>query len=565
MMKWFYNMNIGAKLILSFIIVALIAGVVGVVGIYNINHIAELDNKMYVMMTEPLGETVKFVEAYQRVRSNIRDIILTEDQAKIADLEERINTRNKEFDEALNIFGETLLTDEGRQLVADLSENKQKYEEILADIIRLAKLGRDKEAYDLLMSENTEKVRTAIESEYRRLVEIKVTAAEDTAAENRKAATTATTMMVSIALGGVILSILLGFFISRIIKKPINELLGVSREIANGSLDVEIDIDTKDEIGKLAKAFDIMVTNVNEVMTNINSASEQVASGAKQVSDSSMDLSQGSTEQASSVEELTASVEEISSQTQLNAEHAMNAKNISEEAKRNAERGNEDMEQMLVAMKEINESSSNISKIIKVIDEIAFQTNILALNAAVEAARAGQHGKGFAVVAEEVRNLAARSANAAKETTDMIEDSIRKAEDGTRIANETAVALHKIVDGVTEAANLINNIALASNEQAIAIEQINQGINQIADVVQNTSATSEETAAASEELSSQADLLQEQVQRFKLKRTYKGGYRDIDNFNPEVMKMLDEMNNEPNKEGKKKKKIKLSDDEFGKY
>ena len=209
-----------------------------------------------------------------------------------------------------------------------------------------------------------------------------------------------------------------------------------------------------------------MVDNVNEAMTNIDASSEQVAAGSQQVSSASQQLSQGAAEQSSSIEQITASVEQLSSQTHLNAENANQANDLSNEARQKAEQGNTQMQEMLRSMDEINDSSANISKIIKVIDEIAFQTNILALNAAVEAARAGQHGKGFAVVVEEVRNLAARSASAAKETSAMIEGSIKKAEVGTKIANETAESLRIIVAGIAKASQLVNDIAHASDEQA---------------------------------------------------------------------------------------------------
>ncbi len=358
------------------------------------------------------------------------------------------------------------------------------------------------------------------------------------------------------------------------IIQPINETASVLEEVAKGNLQVGVKSDYKGDYAVIKNAINDTITSFNEVLGNINSAAEQVASGAKQVSASGMALSQGSTEQASSVEELTSSIEEISSQTELNAQNAGQAKDLAETARVNAVQGNNRMKEMLKAMDEINDSSGNISKIIKVIDEIAFQTNILALNAAVEAARAGQHGKGFAVVAEEVRNLAARSASAAKETTDMIEGSIRKVEDGTKIANETATALDKIVDGVAKAASLVSDISTASNDQAIGIAQVTQGLSQVSQVVQTNSATSQESAAASEELSSQAELLKEQVSRFKLKRN-DGSFKGSDELSPEVLRMLENMserkvNPQSNKEThagapSAKTRIVLSDNEFGKY
>ncbi len=297
----------------------------------------------------------------------------------------------------------------------------------------------------------------------------------------------------------------------------VDELTEVIGSIAQGNLNLNHMRQYRGDFVSLSDSLNVIIDSLNDVMKDINEAAEQVASGSRQVSEGSQSLSQGSTEQASAIEELTASMSEIAHQTKQNAINANQANELASTAKENALEGNEHMQEMLHSMEDISDSSNNISNIIKVIDDIAFQTNILALNAAVEAARAGQHGKGFAVVAEEVRNLAARSAEAAKNTTELIEGSIQKVQVGTKIANETASALIEIVDGVEKAASLVGDIAVASNEQASGITQINKGIEQVSQVIQNNSATAEESAAASEELSSQAEMLKSMVGKFQLK------------------------------------------------
>lgn len=298
----------------------------------------------------------------------------------------------------------------------------------------------------------------------------------------------------------------------------LNKLAEEAEAITAGDLVTPILILADDEIGRVATSFETMRVQMHDALSEVHMAAEQVAGGAKNVSDASVSLSQGAAEQAASVQQLSASIAEIASQTKSNADNAERANGLTHEACEQAAVGDTDMQEMLEAMEAINQSSESISKIIKVIDEIAFQTNILALNAAVEAARAGQHGKGFAVVAEEVRGLAARSAKAAKETTDMIEDSIRKVEGGRAIAGKTADALQAIHGRVNAVTELVAGIAKASQEQRLALEQINQGVLQVSQVVQGNSATSQQAAAASEELSAQADRMRETASRFRLQQ-----------------------------------------------
>ena len=298
-----------------------------------------------------------------------------------------------------------------------------------------------------------------------------------------------------------------------------NEVVDSLKKLAQGNLDFEVT--PRDENDALRGALQKTCNDLNELMSQIHAAADQMSSGANQVTDTSQALSQGATEQATSLEEISSSMNQVGQQTKTNAENASQVNELSAVSQNAAEKGTRQMQVMVEAMADINQSGQNISKIIKVIDEIAFQTNLLALNAAVEAARAGKHGKGFAVVAEEVRNLAARSAKAAKETADLIEGSTEKTASGSQTANQTAEAFNEIFKGIKQVSGLVVEIATSSNEQAQGIAQINQGLGQIDQVAQQTTANAEESAAAAEELSSQANELRTMLSRFVLKQDYR--------------------------------------------
>jgi len=375
------------------------------------------------------------------------------------------------------------------------------------------------------------------------------------------------TTVVTIFSIAILIVLLLIITISKSIVNPLIKLKNAANQIADGNLDVSINVKSTDEVGQVSTALSRTVARLKQYIVYIDEVSatldqiaignlvfelrcdyvgefskiktslenikktlvhtfseidisaNQVSSGSDQVAGASQSLAQGATEQASSIEQLSASITEIANQVRQNATNATTANSLSTTVSAEIVHGNELMHQMTDAMTDISTSSNQIGAIIKTIDDIAFQTNILALNAAVEAARAGSAGKGFAVVADEVRNLASKSARAAKDTTALIESAIQSVQHGTKIADETAQSLSSIITSNNTTSSLIKEISEACDEQATSIQQVTLGVDQISAVVQTNSATSEETAASSEELSGQAQSLMTLVQQFKLKKS----------------------------------------------
>jgi methyl-accepting chemotaxis protein len=350
-------------------------------------------------------------------------------------------------------------------------------------------------------------------------------------------------------------TILVSIIVGTYIVKPLTGAVNIADRVAAGDLNVSIDVDRKDEIGKLSTSMRSMVDSLREkgdalrtmaqkdltveifrasdkdslaesmitmrdslreVLQGVQLAVEQVAAGSDQVSNASQALSQGATESAASLEEISSSVNQINGQARQNADNANEASSIARDASSQASEGDQKMTRLQEAMTNISDSSEQISKIVKTIDDIAFQINLLALNANVEAARAGKYGKGFAVVAEEVRNLAVRSADAVQETSAVVEESLRSISSGHELSEETGQQLRQITEGSAKVATLLEEIAAASKEQSQAIDQVTEGLGQVDDVTQQNTASAEESASASEELASQAELLKRTVAEFTL-------------------------------------------------
>ena len=575
-MMLFKNMKIGTKLMIFMVIMELL--IVGV-AYYGITVARDTDATYREIMANDVAASANAYEMgmhFQHARANMLLVLRSDDPAKKQEYTAAMEKNLDEADECLKVLQQTAKSDQAKTEIATLTTAYNNFRQSTASYLRQQAVQPLESGTRTAATTNYVKSDEAIADKLHEIADMGYDSAKkrDIAISEKLDRDVIAIIMVALAM--VLASAAAGILFNRDVKNRLIQLSESADRIADGDLATEVVTSTGDELGDAAASFEIMRQRIREVLVEINHGADQVAAGAQNVSDASVALSQGASEQAASVEQLSASISEIASQTASNAQNAEKANELTVGTRSRAEMGNQEMQEMLAAMEEINASSVNISKIIKVIDEIAFQTNILALNAAVEAARAGQHGKGFAVVAEEVRNLAARSAKAAKETTDMIEGSMEKVAAGRGIAHKTAQALSEIVGDVASVADIVASIAKASNEQKLALEQINQGVQQVSQVVQSNSSTSEEAATASQHLSAQADSMKANVGKFRLGNigsSFRGGASATRMAAAPARQeavqrpVLSESGAvKPAKPGVKPKTIALTDDEgFGKY
>ncbi len=554
-MKWFNNLKMQRKLLVGFILIAMMAGIVGGVGVFSLWSVNAKYSELYLQDTVPLEYLENAAVAFQRTRLNMYRVMVATSADDQQTYYDRLQSFHDEMETNLATYELTISTQEETKLYSSLTTELKSYIPVREKVLSLAMGGKSAAANEYAVSDE-KPYGTTVDEAIDSLYTLKLEQAANTYAYNTFQVKIITGITSGLTVLIVVLAVAASIVFARKITRPLLSMVTAAEKLALGDIEVDVSCDTTDEIGTLSQAFGSVVKNIQgqarvaeiiaagdlsievpvrsekdilgikleelvdrngEVLGKINSAAELVLKSSLQVSDSSQNLAQGSVEQASAIEEISASINEMARQTKENTQKAEKASDLAAMMKDVAEQGNSHMEMMLTAMSEIRDSSNDISTIIKLIEDIAFQTNILALNAAVEAARAGQAGKGFAVVAEEVKNLAGKSAVAAKDTAEKIAETIGKTNIGSQYAEETSDALHKITAGIGSTAECIGEIAQMTNQQSEAIAQIDSAISQVAQVVQNISATSEETAAESEELSQQSKVMRELVSRYKLK------------------------------------------------
>jgi methyl-accepting chemotaxis protein len=522
MTQFYANLKLRTKLIAGFALVALLTAVTGIVGLVSIKSFDAINSEVsdvYIVAQERLTDVMG---AVKDVRIGLRDIALTDDAQKRQAYKDGLESTASTLATALDAFSKLLPADspETQDELKRFSDAVADYRSMRTDLVNLLMADDTRESgIEQMYGTDSANITQTLVNETNLMTQRVRDLTNAATLRQSQIESTANVSMLAAVIFSIIAGLLLGMTIANSIAKGIRNISDTVSLVAEGDFTVSSEIHNKSELGLLSTQINEMVAKLRDVLKKVSDVSDIVDDASKQVASSSMSLAQISTEQASSVEEISASMLEITSQTKANAENANMATKLSESTRVNAVSGNDRMGGMLAAMQAINEASSSISNIIKVIDDIAFQTNILALNAADEAARAGQHGKGFAVVAEEVRTLASRSATAASETTQMIERSIKEVERGTQIANETAAALKEIVDGVASTASLVSSISAASDQQSQDASQISGGMDQVSQAIQTTSSVAQEAASSSSELADQATTLKELVSAFRFEET----------------------------------------------
>lgn len=559
MIKTFFkNLKVGKKLFIAFAIVLTLYIITVITSVVNIGSLA---NRIQEMYQGPFSNVQHSLEISSRMQNVGRNISILTCVDGIAGQEEYIAESRELIGEIglrLNSLSEGYIS--GQKEVEKLLELYKQMEGPRDQVLELIQEGKREDGFQVYIDEYSPAL-TKTTNQVAVVVEASIKDAEDSLNEGINVSKRIIMMILILAVSSILFSIILGIMITKSVVKPVYEVKKAANSISNGYLDVQIEYDAKDELGQLAndirntaEALSLYVSEIRtgmlslgsgklnyqsdvtykgdfvevgealrsiskmlrESMMQIGSSAEQVSSSAEQVSNGAQTLAQGASEQASSIEELAVSINEIAESVQENAQNAVKSSQLADEVGISLEKSDEQMKELLESIQLIKKNSSEITGIIKEIEDIAFQTNILALNASVEAARAGEAGRGFSVVAGEVRRLASKTTEASKVTAGLIEKNTEAVNAGMQAVDSAAHTMKKTVVGAREVNQMVDKISGISVQQAEAISQIRRSVEMISDIVQGNTATSEESAAASEELSAQAEILKELVEQFEV-------------------------------------------------
>ncbi|NEX60021.1 methyl-accepting chemotaxis protein [Noviherbaspirillum galbum] len=514
------NARIGVRLSIGFGLILLL--LIGMTAL-SLNRMSQLQDRLTQITRHNEVEVSLLMNMRFTVMDRmiaLRNLALLTDQAAMKPEAERIAKGNAGFEEALGklrneILGDGVASDEERQLLDKVAADSAAAAPLIARTIELGLAGMHEEAATVLMTE-LRQVQFHWMAGLNEFAKLKSRENEDMVAQSQVAYQQTRNMMIILAVLAVVLGMAVARAITLGITNPLQRAVLAARKVAGGDLSHAIEVDRHDETGQLLQALKDMNGGLVRIVAEVRSGTDTIATASGQIASGNLDLSSRTEQQAGSLEETASSMEELTSTVRQNADNARQANQLAGSASEVASRGGAVVAEVVGTMDAINASAKKIVDIISVIDSIAFQTNILALNAAVEAARAGEQGRGFAVVAAEVRNLAQRSAAAAKEITTLINDSAEKVEAGTRLVDQAGMTMSEVVDSVRRVSDIIGEITAASSEQRAGIEQINQAINQMDESTQQNASLVEQAAAAAQSLQDQAGSLLQMVSVFKL-------------------------------------------------
>ena len=511
----FANMKIGARMAIGFGIVLTLMIALITIGLMRFSSIGEINRKIIEVdwVKADAANTVNLMTRANARRS--MELLIEQDKAKLEQINERIAVNKKVIDGALGTLDRLIYAPEGKALLAKIKQERMAYVASFSKVGKLVAEDNRDEAVKLMKAETLPMLDTLQETVVA-LGALQKKLVEASGVQEQQEIDVARTLILGLGAAAVLLGIGLAFFITRSITGPLKQAVGIAQIVAGGDLTSRIDSSATDETGQLLRALKVMNDSLATIVSQVRTGTDTIATASGQIASGGQDLASRTEQQASSLEETASSMDELVSTVKRSADNLRQANRLAVTASEIAGTGGAVVSEVVDIMGSINESSRKIVDIIGVIDGIAFQTNILALNAAVEAARAGEQGRGFAVVASEVRNLAQRSAAAAKEIKTLIGDSVEKVDLGSKLVEQAGAAMERIVSSIQQVTDIMGNITTASQEQSGGIEQVNQAISEMDEVTQQNAALVEESATAAGSLRDQAANLATVVSVFKL-------------------------------------------------